>query len=71
MVVTKRNMTHSELESLNKADSLFDRAANVEVVDGDLARGSMLIRMFLGSDADGRVASSLCRVARTTWARDR
>jgi hypothetical protein len=70
MVMMKRNVTHSELESLNKTDGLFDRTANVEVVDGDLATGSMSVRMTLG-DAERRVPSSLCRVAKTTWGRDR
>ena len=71
MVVTESNVTYSKLESLDKTDGLFDRAANVEVVDGDLARGSMSIRKSPGSDADRRSLGSLCRVARTTWARDR
>ena len=64
MVVTKRNVTHSKLESLDKTDGLFDRAANVEVIDGDLARGSMSIRMSPGSDADGRVGKPVVQVCK-------
>ena len=71
MVVTKSIVTHSKLESLNKTNGLFDRAANVEVVDGDLAGGSISVRMPPGSDADGRVGEPMCRFARITWARDR
>src|SRR5258706_14462184 len=71
MVVTKSNVTHSKLESLDKTDGLLDRAANVEVVDGDLARGRTSIRKSAGADADRRLLGSLCRVARIMWARDR
>lgn len=38
MVATKGNTTHGELECFDKTDGLLDRAADVEVVDCDLAK---------------------------------
>jgi len=76
--VTRSNVTYGKLESFNKTDGLFDGAANIEVVDGDLARGTMSTRTLLGSDpailrnmANRKAASALCRVGGITCAMDR
>lgn len=66
------DITHGKLESFDKTDGLLDRAANVEVVDGDLTRGSRSTHtspgLGLRSYGECKFASlwdALCRVATT------